>query len=106
MRRRGKPGKSFDNPVSEVKFRKALMARARKLGCDLDLQEIFNKFDKALKFCKNDTEIRHIQAVGAAEIHKLFGCRGGLTVNGWTVIPAEEGYGEDIFSGGGKIIKI
>ncbi len=86
-----------------MQFRKALMARAKKLGCDRDLQQIFDKFDAALKKCKNDTEIRHIQVVGAAEVHKLFGCRGGLVVNGWTIIPAEPGYEEASDS---KIIKI
>lgn len=102
-RRRTKVGKTFDNPAPEWEFRQALMARAKTLGCDGDLRQIFEKFDKALKGCTNEVERRHIQTVGAAEVHKLFGCRGGLVVNGWTIIPAEPGYEDPT---GGKIIKI
>ena len=84
------------------------MGRAKILGCERDLQQIFDKFDEALKKCKNDTEIRHIQVLGAAEVHKLFGCRGGLTVNGWTIIPAEPGFEQDAPEkpGNNKIIKL
>ena len=104
MRKKGKAGSSFENPVNEQQFRRSLLQQARNLGCEGDLIQIFEKFDKALKGCTNEQEIRHIQVVGAAEVHKLFGCRGGLTVNGWTIIPAEEGYENK--GGSGKFSKL
>lgn len=101
---RSKPGKTPNNPVSERRFREALLFRAKTLGCDIDLKQIFIKFDNALKKCTNEKEYKHISACGAAEIHKLFGCRGGLVVDGVVVIPAESGHEDGVT--GGKVIKL
>lgn len=74
---------------SEKEFRKDIITLAKKLGCDIEIKQIFDKFDVLLKNCKNLEERKQIAALGAIEIHKFFGCRGGLTINGVEVIPAD-----------------
>ena len=101
--RSNKPGATPTNPASEQQFRHALLKRAKTLGCDGDLKLILEKFDKALANCTNEVERRHIAQCGAAEIHLLFGCRGGLVINGQTVIPPEPGSDN---GSNGKILKI
>lgn len=86
---RRKPGKTPNNPISEKQFRRSLLHRAKILGCDGDLIQIFEKYDKALKKCTNEKERKHISVTGAAEVHKLFGCSGELVVSGQLIIPAE-----------------
>ena len=87
--KKSKPGSSPLNPVSEQHFRQALFQRAKDLGCDGDLKILFHKFDNALAGCTNPTERKHIAQCGAAEIHKLFGCRGGLVIDGQQIIPPD-----------------
>ena len=91
-KKQGRPGKSPDNPASERQFRQALIKRAKRLGCDRDLIQIFNKYDNALKKCTNEVERKHIAATGAAEVHMLFDCVGGLVVDGKLVVPPEQNY--------------
>jgi len=76
--------------LSEKETRKNMLNRAKALGCERDVQQIFDKYDKALKKCTNDIERKHIATCGAAELHKFFWCRGSLVVDGVEIIPAEE----------------
>jgi len=101
MSKSRKAHKTPKTAASEKEFRTALLSRARLLGCEGDLKIIFEKYDKALKSCTNDIEYRHISECGIAEIHKLFDCTGGLTVDGKMVLPPEPS-----FSNKSKIIKL
>ncbi len=85
--------------LSEKETRERLLATAKAIGVsEFDLKTIFNTFDAALKTVTSETERQQIAKMGAAEIHKLFGCHGALVVDGDLVIPAEEGYEKDSFA--------
>lgn len=74
---------------SEKHTRSQILKMAKRLGCDKDVLNIFNKYDKALSKCKNEEERKHIATCGAVELHKFFYCRGSLTLDGVEIIPAE-----------------
>lgn len=57
--------------LSEAQTRKNILEIARHLGCDGDVIEIFNKYDRLLKNCTNEEEKKAIGIMGNMEIHKL-----------------------------------
>ena len=75
---------------SEYETRRNLLSTAEYFGCKKEMLQIFDKYDRALKKCTNETERKHIAACGAAEIHRLFGCSGSLEVDSKVIIPAKE----------------
>lgn len=79
-------------PASEKLFRERIMNVAKQLGCEGDVQQIFDKYDRALKNCTNEQEAQAIGAAGCAEIHRLFTCPTALIVDGFEILPAEMGW--------------
>ena len=74
---------------SEKETRRRLLNTAEEYGIRKDLEQILDKYDRALKKCTNEKERLHISECGAAEIHRLFSFSGDLTVNGKVIIPAK-----------------
>jgi len=75
----------------EQSFRRSLLGEARILGCESELIQIFEKFDRLLKNCSNDEERKHIGALGVMEVHKLLdngnvGDGGSLSINGEIIV--------------------
>lgn len=67
---------------SEEETRRRLLNTAEYWGIKKDVQQIFEKYDRYLKGCTNEKERKAIAAMGAQEVHNLFGAKGGLTVDG------------------------
>jgi hypothetical protein len=76
------------NIKSEAETRKNLLNVAKMQGCDGELIELFNKYDRLLKECKNNIEAKHIKLLGISEIHRLLNVQGPLVINGVEVLPA------------------
>lgn len=75
----------------EQTYRKSLLAEAQILGCEKELLQIFDKYDRLLRSCRNDEERKHIGSLGVIEVHKLLdngnvGQGGSLTIDGEVVI--------------------
>lgn len=73
---------------TEAESRKNLLNTAAKLGCQHEVQQILNKYDKLLKNCTNQNEYKQIAILGLVELHKFLGCSGSLVVNGQEILPA------------------
>lgn len=54
------------------------------------LKMLFEKWDKLMAKCKNESELNHIGALACAEIYSAMGYGGGLTVDGEVMIPNED----------------
>ena len=87
------------DPVPEKKimpeqtYRFRLMEEAKYKGCAKEHQIIFDKYDRLLRNCTNQTEAQHIGMLGVLEVSNLLdngyvGKGGSLTVNG-QIIKAE-----------------
>jgi hypothetical protein len=57
--------------IKEDQSRKTLFTVATQMGCQVELAQIFNRYDRLLKNCANQTEIDHISLLGIAEVNKL-----------------------------------
>lgn len=87
----------FDNNIprrpSEEQTRLGLLSYGEKLGiAKVDVQKIFNKYDALLQRASSEKERQDISYMGAAELHRLFGVKGALVMDGKVIIPAEPGY--------------
>ena len=78
--------------LSEKETRANILRWARVHGCDGEVIQVFEKFDKALKNCTNEMERKHIAHLGAVELHKLLNCHGALVVDGETLLEAKPGH--------------
>lgn len=81
--------------IDEQTYRKSLLGEAKILGCEKELLQIFDKFDRLLKNCSNDEERKHIGSLGVLEVHKLLdngnvGNGGSLSINGEVVISSSK----------------
>ncbi len=59
--------------IKEEQSRKALLAIATQMGCQVELTQIFNRYDILLRNCANQSEAKHISILGIAEVNKLLG---------------------------------
>lgn len=84
--------KKKEDIQSESGVRNNIMFIAKKQGCEIEAKQIFEKYDRILKNCKNELEYRQIATMGIAELHKLIGCRGELVVNGIEILPADPNF--------------
>jgi hypothetical protein len=78
----GRPEKVLD----EADYRKKLIIVARTMGCLEDLLFLFDKYDRLLRTCRNDSEVEAIQVMGIKEISDLIdngymGYEGKLTLH-------------------------
>ncbi|HLG26319.1 MAG TPA: hypothetical protein VI423_00875 [Paenisporosarcina sp.] len=78
-----------DKPLSEKETRLKLFALAKRLGCDIELRQIFTRYDNLLKTCTNLEERKQIAVLANVEVHKLFSFRNPLVVSGKEIIPGE-----------------
>jgi len=76
---------------TEQATRKGILATARRMGCEIEIMQVFDKYDKLLRKCSNEEERKHISTMGIVEIYRVLGCVGGLTVGGKEVLPDESG---------------
>jgi len=75
---------------TEQATRKRMLADVRErfgITGETQLKQLFDKWDKLVISCKNDSERAHMKKMACAEIFKAIGYRGGLTVGGDVVIP-------------------
>jgi hypothetical protein len=79
----------------EAKTRANILHQARQMGMEETVLKIFARTDEGIKNAKNDFERHHIAACGLAELHRLFGCRGPLIVDGVEILPGEPGWEKD-----------
>lgn len=75
--------------ANEMQMRRGILATARAWGCEKDVLKIFERYDRLLKNCTNPTERYQIGVMGAAEVHKLLGCRGPLVIDGIEVLQGD-----------------
>lgn len=78
-----------DKVASEAEFRKAIILQAKRMGCEQEVKQLFNRYDSLLKHCTNQKERKSIAHMGIVELYKLMDCYGGLSVNGNEIIPAD-----------------
>lgn len=75
-----------DQPLSEKETRRRLMRDAIKYGFQIELQMIFNKYDRLMMLCPNKKERDDIAKLGALEVVKLFDPHGSISIDGQIVI--------------------
>lgn len=73
--------------LNEKEYRAKLITMAKRMGCERDLLEIFNKYDKLLRQCGNPKEQKALGALGVMEVSRLLdngwlGIGGTVTVDG------------------------
>ncbi len=88
-----KQEKVDNETLSELATRKRIIADAiRRFGAggERQMRMVFDKYDKLLAKCTNDSERKHIKSLAIVEIHQLMGYRGGLTINKHVVLPSED----------------
>ncbi len=66
-------------------FRKKILARARYIGVETEVRQIFDKYDLLLKNCTNQQEREAIGVLGVTELSKYLDCT-SLTVNGKVIV--------------------
>lgn len=68
--------------LSEYEMRKNMLAAAKELGCEGDLREIWAKYDRLLRNCKNEDERKLISIMGNQELHHLLSSEPGELIIG------------------------
>jgi len=82
-------------PKTEAQTRKNIIEQARTVGMEEQAIKILDRYDTAIKNAKDDFERQHLARMGAAELHKLFGCQGPLVINGEEILPGRPGWEGD-----------
>ena len=59
--------------MPEAETRDQLYGWSKKYGCYEDLKKLFDRYDKAMKGCKTNEELKAIQAMGIMELNQFFG---------------------------------
>lgn len=73
----------------EQKQRMEILTLAKAQGCEPDLRNLFERYDKLLKNCNSDEERQVIAVMGIAELNKLLNVQAALVINGVEVMPAK-----------------
>jgi hypothetical protein len=81
---------------NEAESRNITLALARTLGCEMELRQIFSRYDTLLKNCRNLQERKAISAMGVQEISNLLdnqylGKGGSVTVGGQVIVESKDG---------------
>lgn len=85
-------GKTPEAPLTEAETRTRMLGLAKRLGCEMDLRLLFERYDKLLKTCKNEVERQQISVMANVELHKLFNFRNPLVVEGREILPGDPGW--------------
>ena len=72
--------KISDKVLPESESRKRILAKCRELGCEREMLQIFDKYDKLLANCRNDSERADISKLGVYEAYSLLDKGGKLYV--------------------------
>lgn len=75
----------LEKVLEEVDYRKKILLVANTLGCKIEMQALFDKWDGLLKTCKNASEIRAMQIMGIKEISDLLD-NGYMGVSGSLIV--------------------
>ena len=86
------PKNEAKSAKNEAKTRANVLNQARQMGMEEAVLKIFARTDEGIKNAKSDYERHHIAACGLAELHRMFGCRGPLIVDGVELLPGEPGW--------------
>lgn len=87
-----KRGKTFDKPLTEAETRVKFYSLARRMGCEMELRQIFDKYDRLLKNCTDANERKQMAVMANVEVHRLFSFRDALVVGGQEILPADPDY--------------
>lgn len=85
-------GKTPETPLNETDTRTRLLSQARQLGCEIDLKQLFERYDKLLKNCADPIARRQISLMANVELHKLLDFRNPLVVQGIEILPGDPGW--------------
>lgn len=77
---------------SEIDTRKRLLSMAKHRGYYQDLVKKLDYWDAKMRHCTNQKELDDMQKVALVDIFSLYDQGPGLSIDGETVIPADEGY--------------
>lgn len=80
------PNSYNDRVMPEDETRRKILNQARRLGCETEIRNIFNKIDKLMRNCTNESERLDIGKMGALEVYKMLGLYGKMYVNNELVI--------------------
>ena len=80
---------------TEAETRKKILEQARSVGMEEQVLKIFARYDEAMKNAKDEFQRKHLAQLGAAELHKLFGCQGPLVIGGQEILPGRPGWEKD-----------
>lgn len=75
------PNNLSDKAVPEEETRRNFLKNAKMMGCEKEMQMLFDKYDNLLRNCTNDKERLDIAKLGVLEIYKLLGGGGELFIN-------------------------
>lgn len=75
--------------LTEQETRAQYFSLARRLGCEVELRQVFDKFDNLMKTCKNAVERKQIAILANVEVYRLIGFGDGLQVAGTEIIPPD-----------------
>lgn len=78
--------------LNEQQTRAKFLTFAKRLGCEAELRQTFDKFDALLRNCTNPTERQQIAILANVEVHRLLGFQDGLSVDGQEIIPADPNF--------------
>ena len=83
--------------MTEQETKKKLYGIAKMRGVDIEFLHVWDKWDKLINNCTNESEAKHMGVMAMADIYKLVGFKGGLTVNGEVIIPDDGEAPKSIF---------
>ena len=67
-----------------------MLADAKVFGCFDEIVRCFARYDRMLANCHNEKEAKDISIMGAAEVYRIMGLKGGLSVDGRDIIPSDD----------------
>lgn len=83
---------NYNKTMPEAEFRRKILATAKHYGCDIEVRQIFNRYDKLLASTQDPISRKQISIMGIAEIHKIMDCYGALVIDGKEIIPADKDF--------------
>jgi len=65
---------------SEEQTKKDLLYLAKHQGCEMELRQVYERYERLLKNNPDSVSRKQIAVMGITEIHRLLNVRGGLAV--------------------------
>ena len=89
-----KRGTTATNPLTEKETRQKYFDFAKFLGCEKELFQIFDRYDRLIKGCTNPIERHQMSIMANVEVHNLFSFRNPLIVGGKEILPGDPNWKE------------